>query len=210
MVFQEKNSRTNACPEMFMGEKIAGKKGLVAFHPRPQIASDLGRNLTRTSNPHPKSQAMPQRERHFCLWPQTQIATGLNPPRFENRKPNPPLYLWCFELPKSQPAGRNRRIRAAKAAANHKIAGHNATKKKGCALLTFLARTVMVLRGWVSTKEACGARGGLLPTSLKSKAGPCPFCSRTALPSASSPSASSPSPSPAPEFGENSRRLCPP
>ena len=26
--------------------------GLVAFHPRPQIASDLGRNVTRSFNPH--------------------------------------------------------------------------------------------------------------------------------------------------------------
>ena len=26
--------------------------GLVAFHPRPQIASDLGRNVTRIFNPH--------------------------------------------------------------------------------------------------------------------------------------------------------------
>ena len=25
---------------------------LVAFHPRPQIASDLGRNITRSFNPH--------------------------------------------------------------------------------------------------------------------------------------------------------------
>ena len=54
---------------------------------------------------------------------------GLNLLRFENRKPNPPLCLWCFGLPKPQPAGRNRRIGAAKAAANRKIAGHKATKK---------------------------------------------------------------------------------
>ena len=32
--------------------------GLVAFHPQPQIASDLGRNVTRSSNPHLKSQAI--------------------------------------------------------------------------------------------------------------------------------------------------------
>ena len=42
-------------------------KILVAFHPRPQIASDLGRNVTRSSNPHLKSQAIPERERNFCL-----------------------------------------------------------------------------------------------------------------------------------------------
>ena len=46
----------------------------------------------------------------FGLWRQIQIATGLSPLRFVNHKPNPPLYLWWSELPKSQPAGRNRRI----------------------------------------------------------------------------------------------------
>ena len=101
---------------------------LVAFHPRPQIASDLGRNVTRSPNPHQNRKRFPSGNEIFGLWPQTQIATGLNPLRFENRKPNPPLYLCFFELPKSQPAGRNRRIRAAKAAANRKIAGHKATK----------------------------------------------------------------------------------
>ena len=64
----------------------------MAFHPRPQIASDLGRNFARTSNPHLKSTAIPERERNFCpLWPQIQIAAGLNLLRFETRKPNPPL-----------------------------------------------------------------------------------------------------------------------
>ena len=29
-----------------------GVELLVAFHPRPQIASDLGRNVSRSSNPH--------------------------------------------------------------------------------------------------------------------------------------------------------------
>ena len=66
-------------------------RDLVAFHPRPQIASDLGRNVTRSSNPHLKSQAIPERERNFVSWPQIQIAAGLNPLRFETRKPNPPL-----------------------------------------------------------------------------------------------------------------------
>ena len=39
-------------PERYLGI-------LVALHPRPQIASDLGRNVTRSSNPHLKSQAIP-------------------------------------------------------------------------------------------------------------------------------------------------------
>ena len=31
---------------------FVGCPSLVAFHPRPQIASDLGRNVTRSFNPH--------------------------------------------------------------------------------------------------------------------------------------------------------------
>ena len=46
---------------------LQGVWNLVAFHPRPQIASDLGRNITRSSNLHLKSQAIPERERKFCL-----------------------------------------------------------------------------------------------------------------------------------------------
>ena len=42
--------------------------------------------------------------------------------------PTRPYIYVFFEFPKSQPAGRNRRNRAAKAAANRKIAGHKATK----------------------------------------------------------------------------------
>ena len=87
---------------------------LVAFHPRPQIASDLGRNVTRNFNPHPKSQPIFEWERNFGLWPQTQIAAGLNPLRFENRKPNPPLFTSDLNSSNRKPAGRNRRIRAAR------------------------------------------------------------------------------------------------
>ena len=52
---------------------------LVAFHPRPQIASDLGRNVTRSSNPHPKSQAIPERERHFWLMAADSNRNGPQP-----------------------------------------------------------------------------------------------------------------------------------
>ena len=78
---------------------------LVAFHPRPQIASDLGRNVTRNFNPHRNRNQFP---------PQIQIAAGLNPLRFENRKPNPPLFTGDLNSSNRKPAGRNRRIRAAK------------------------------------------------------------------------------------------------
>ena len=113
-----------------MPSTLGQEKGtyLVAFHPRPQIASDLGRNVTRSSNRTRIASDSRAGTTFFGSWPQSQIATGLNPLRFENRKPNPPLYLWSFALSKSQPAGPNRRIRAAKAAANRRIAGHKATK----------------------------------------------------------------------------------
>ena len=63
---------------------------LVAFHPRPQIASDLGRNVTRSSNPHLKSQAIPKREWKFCL-----MAAD------SNRSRPQPAAIWD---PQAQPA----------------------------------------------------------------------------------------------------------
>ena len=91
------------------------------FTPTPSAPTPCKTSRTRNRMRFPSGNEM------FGLWPQTlsQIATGLNPLRLENRKPNPPLYLWSF---KSQPAGRNRRIWAAKAAANRRIAGHKVTK----------------------------------------------------------------------------------
>ena len=64
----------------------------MAFHPRPQIASDLGPQRHPQLQPAPKSQPIPEWERNFGSWPQTQIAASLNPLRFDNRKPNPPLF----------------------------------------------------------------------------------------------------------------------
>ena len=61
----------------------------VAFHPRPQIPSNLGRNVTHSSNRHRNRKRFLSRSETFGLWPQIQIAAGLNPLRFENRKPNP-------------------------------------------------------------------------------------------------------------------------
>ena len=51
----------------------------MAFHPRPQIASDLGRNITRSSNLDPKSQAIPERERHFRLMATDSNRNGPQP-----------------------------------------------------------------------------------------------------------------------------------
>ena len=64
---------------------------LVALHPRPQIAGELGRNLTRGSTPQRNRKRLPSWNTIVGLWPQAQNAAGLNPPRFENRKPNLPL-----------------------------------------------------------------------------------------------------------------------
>ena len=87
---------------------------LLAFHPQPQIASDLGRNVTRNFNPHRNRSQFPSGNEIFGLWPQIQIAAGLNPLRFENRKPNPPLFTGDLNSSNRKPAGRNRRIRAAR------------------------------------------------------------------------------------------------
>ena len=47
---------------------------LVAFHRRPQIASDLGRNITCSSNPHRSRKRFSSGNKMFALWPQIQIA----------------------------------------------------------------------------------------------------------------------------------------
>ena len=109
-------------------QKFPNVINLVAFHPRPQIASDLGRNVTRSSNPHPKSQAIPERERHFWLMAADSNRNGPQPAAIWESQTQPAPIFVEFCTPKSQPAGRNRRIRAAKAAANRRIAGHKATK----------------------------------------------------------------------------------
>ena len=85
----------------------------MAFHPRPQIASDLGRNVTRSFNPHRNRSQFPSGN-EILAYGRRFNAAGLNPLRFENRKPNPPLFTGDLNSPNRKPAGRNRRIRAAK------------------------------------------------------------------------------------------------
>ena len=68
----------------------------MAFHLQPQIASDLGCNVAHSSNPYRNRKQFPSGKGNFGLWPQIQNAARLNPLRFENRKPNPPLY---YEAP---------------------------------------------------------------------------------------------------------------
>ena len=65
----------------------------MAFHPRPQIASNLGRKATRSSRPHRHRKRFPSGYEIFGLRPQIQIAAGLNLLRFDNCKPNPPHML---------------------------------------------------------------------------------------------------------------------
>ena len=64
-----------------------------------------------SNRPALKSQPIPEWERNFGLWPQIQIAAGLNPLRFENRKP---LFTGDLNSSNRKPAGRIRRIRAAR------------------------------------------------------------------------------------------------
>ena len=95
----------------------------MAFHLRPQIASELGRKLTRSSNPHRNHKRFASGNGILALWPQIQIAAGLNPPR--STRP----YLRWSEHPKSQAAGRGHRILAAKQPQNRRIASPKATKE---------------------------------------------------------------------------------
>ena len=69
----------------------------MAFHPRPQIACDLGRNVTHSSNPHQDRKQFPIRNEVLA---QIQIATVLT--QIASKLPNPPLHLRWSELPKSQ------------------------------------------------------------------------------------------------------------
>ena len=64
---------------------------LVAFHPRPQIASDLGRHVTRSFNPHRNRNQFPSGN-ELLAYQDSPGRSRINPLRFENRKPNPPLF----------------------------------------------------------------------------------------------------------------------
>ena len=58
------------CHKYFLDKKNGGAVGcgsLVAFHPRPQIASDLGRNVTRSPNPHQNRKRFPSGNEIFGL-----------------------------------------------------------------------------------------------------------------------------------------------
>ena len=87
---------------------------LVAFHSRPQIASDLGRNVTRSFNPHRNRNQFPSGNEILAYGRRFKSQPASNPLRFENRKPNPPLFTGDLNSSNRKPAGRNRRIRAAR------------------------------------------------------------------------------------------------
>ena len=48
-------------------DEMANGATLVAFHPRPQIAGDLGRNVTRNFNPHRNRNQFPS-ENEILSW----------------------------------------------------------------------------------------------------------------------------------------------
>ena len=91
----------------------------MAFHPRPQIASDLGRNVTRNFNPH----------------------------RNRNQFPSGNEILAYGRRLKLQPASTRCDLRIAsptrQAAANRRIASHKATfaKLRGNVVRTFLGKS---------------------------------------------------------------------
>ena len=90
----------------------------MAFHPRPQIASDLGRNVTCSSNPH--------RNRTFGLWLQINSQRASTRCDVRIASPTPPLYPRWPGLPKSQIRGLLSQNLGRQAAANCRIAPHKA------------------------------------------------------------------------------------
>ena len=102
---------------------------LVAFHPRPQIASDLGRNGTRSFNPHRNRNQFPSGNEILAYGRRFKSQPASTRCDFENRKPNPPLFTGDLNSPNRKPAGRNRRIRAAK---RPQIAESPATRPLSC------------------------------------------------------------------------------
>ena len=69
----------------------------MAFHPRPQIASDLGRNVTRSSNLHLKSRAIPEWGRHSQLMAADSNRNGPQPAAIweSQAQPAPTFVEFC-------------------------------------------------------------------------------------------------------------------
>ena len=130
---------------IFLGEstvcKLGALQNLVAFHPRPQIASDLGRNATRNFNPHRNRNQFPSGNEILAYGRRLKSQPASTRCDLRNRKPNPPLFTGDLNSSNRKPAGRNRRIRAAR---RPQIAESPATrplscKRRGSEQSTFLA-----------------------------------------------------------------------
>ena len=105
-----------------------GVRHLVAFHPRPQIASDLGRNVTRSFNPHRNRNQFPSGSEILAFGRRFKSQPASTRCDLRIASPTRPLFTDDLNSSHRKPAGRNHRIRAAFAAANRRIAGHKATK----------------------------------------------------------------------------------
>ena len=105
----------------------AGGGHLVAFHPRPHIASDLGRNLTCSSTPHRNRKRFPSGNKISGVWPKSFKAQRASARR--DWRIASPIHHLCApvrssEHPNSQPAGRKQKKLGRQAA----ITSHEATK----------------------------------------------------------------------------------
>ena len=69
-----------------------GSPSLVAFHPRPQIASDLGRNVTCSFNPHRNRNQFPSGNEILACGRRFKSQPASTRCDLKNRKPNPPLF----------------------------------------------------------------------------------------------------------------------
>ena len=95
---------------------------LVAFHPRPQIASNLGRNVTRSPNPHRNRKRFPSGTKFLAYGRRLKSPSASTCRDLRIASPTRPYIYILLNSPNRNP------IRAARAAANRKIAGHKATK----------------------------------------------------------------------------------
>ena len=91
-----------------------GAEFLRAYWPSTRGRKSLAIWVATSPAASTRTEPIPEWERNFGLWPQIQIAACLNPLRFENRKPNSPLFTGDLNSSNRKPAGRNRRIRAAR------------------------------------------------------------------------------------------------
>ena len=84
---------------------LGAPRNLVAFHPQPQIASDLGRNVTRSFNPHRNRSQFPSGNKILAYGRRFKSQPASTRCDFENRKANPPLVTGDLNSSNRKPAG---------------------------------------------------------------------------------------------------------